>query len=284
MPFLGDIIFFAAPFLAAAFVFGLVFILVRLFFESRKGVSLRSEFKVRPFSNGGLAQKTYTLGGVLFCFLAGYGVTGRFHLALLASLGGLYLGRTAAQQRQKVRSTMLRSQYAQVLNAISSGLQGGLSPQQAIEDAVPGMPEPARTVFAEVLHRTRLGAGIVSAIQDVSRESDWTDLASLAMALNIFERTGCNLVEVLDHLAETVYDRENDRRYVQAVTAQARVTALILSLLPFLLMGAIRVIAPDYMSPLFDTFAGNGVLVFCALMVIAGNSIINRMVAKTTGM
>lgn len=261
------------------FVFLSVFVLARAFFAP-KNVSFAEQYKA-SFAAGRRKQRLlYTLLGAVGCTAIAYGVTGEAHLAALSAFGGLFVGNVLVRRHEEVRRRLLREQYAQSLITLASALQGGLSPLQALEDAVPSMPVPARAVFGEILRRTRTGDAFVQAADAVAKESGWDDLRSLVLALKIYDRTGCNLVEVLRHLFDRVCERENHRKYVQAETSEARVTAALLSFLPFCLMGAARVMAPDFMRPVFETPVGNAVLVLCVLMVIAGNYIVKKMVSS----
>ncbi|WP_156896828.1 type II secretion system F family protein [Desulfovirgula thermocuniculi] len=249
-----------------------------------RGVPLEEEWKARPGSYGERGPLLlYVLLGTAACFLGAYGVTGRLHLAVLASFGGFFVGRAFERARQNRRRALLRSQYAQVVGSLMAALQGGLSPYQALEDAVPSMPRPARDVFAEILRRTRTGSTYVEAVKGVAEETGWRDLESLVVALRIYSRTGCNLAEVFKHLQESVVERESDRRYVAAVTAETRITARLLSFLPFFLMGVSRVLAPEFVSPLFDTLPGNILIAVVTALVLVGNAVTARMVRAVVG-
>lgn len=247
-----------------------------------KDVSITDEFKAKYVP--GRSRKTAGLVvGASACALVAYGITGQLHLSALALPGGFLVSRALQARREKARLETLRSQYSQVLGVLSSALQGGLSPYQALEDSVPSMPRPARDVFTEILRRTRTGSTFVDAAESVARETGWGELRSLVVALRMYATTGCNLVDVFNHLLIAVSDQENDRRYVSALTAQGRATALVLSLLPFALPGLIRAVAPDFIAPLFATTVGNAILASCVVMVLIGNHIIGKMVDSIAG-
>lgn len=252
-------------------------------FTRPKDVPITDEFKARYAPESAGKKALYVLTGILTASLAAYGVTGQIHLALLAAPGGLFIARLWEKRRQAARVRLLRSQYGHALAVLSSALQGGLSPYQAFEDAVPSMPRPARDVFSEILRRTRTGSTFVEATEAVARESGWKDLDSLAVALRIYSKTGCNLVEVFGHLLESVYEKANDEKYLAAVTAETRMTAMLLSFLPFFLMGVSRVMAPEFVRPLFETVGGNAVIVLCVLMVLTGNWVTGKMVSRVVG-
>lgn len=259
-----------------------VFLAVWHYLKPRR-IPVAEEWKARLGAAGRGARLAYFLFGAAACAAAAYAVTGQAHLAALATPGGAWVAKRLEARKEAARRELLRSQYAAVLESLVSGLQGGLSPYQALEDAVPSMPMPAREVFAAILARTRTGETFVQAAEEAARETGWRDLESLVVALRIYGRTGCNLAEVFRHLLETIYERENDRRYVAAVTAEPRITAAVLSFLPFFLMGVSRALAPEFSAPLFTTLAGNAVIGLCVLMVAAGNAVIRKMVKGVAG-
>lgn len=272
-----------APLLAALSAGLSLLFLSRALLSRGRGVPLRSEFRVSAYAGGGFLRVLYPASGAVLGFAAGLGVTGKAHLAVLAALAGLYYGRRAFQGLASRRVGVLRQQYAQVLSVLSSSLKAGLMPQQALESSVCSLPEPSREVFTEVLRRYRFNPSLPRALREVAGETGWQDLETLASAVELFEETGCNLAQVLDHLAQDVHDRESDARYVRAVTAEARLTSLFLSVLPFFLMGAARLAAPDFARPLFETPGGNLVIVLCGAMVAAGNWVVSRMISRTVG-
>lgn len=267
---------------ASLFVFLAVYALAWQFLKP-KGVSVREEWALEHAKKNPLQKALHVLAAGIGCALGAYGVTGQAHFAALGLLGGYFVAGALEKRKEKARRELLRAQYGQVLSALASGMQGSLSHYQVLEDITPSLPKPARDVFEEVLRRTRTSATLAQAVKEVAEITGWDDLKSLAMAFRLYDATGCNLVEVLSHLSEAVRERESDRRYVSAVTAEIRTTGMILSALPFVLMGAARALAPEFSRPLFETTGGNLVIVFCAIMVFFGNRVIGRMVQKSVG-
>jgi len=247
-------------------------------FMKPKEVSIREEWSIKHDEGSRLTNIIIILVCGLVCSIAAYGVTGEIFFAGLAFLGGYFVAKWLSKRRQKTREEMLRMQYGQVLTALASAMQGGLMHYQALEELTPVLPQPSKDVFAEILARARTGSSLYQATKSVAEVVQWKDLESMAAAFKMYEATGCNLVEVFNYLADVVRERESDRKYVSAVTAQVRTTATLLSFLPFILIGVARVLSPEYTAPLFTTTGGIIVLLFCVLAVVIGNRIVNRMV------
>lgn len=260
-------------------VFLFVFIIMWHFLKPQE-VSIHEEWSIKHDEGIGLTNiLTIIVCGVI-CAIAAYGVTGTLLFAGIAFFGGYFVAKWLSTRRQNTRDEMLRMQYGQVLSSLASAMQGGLMHYQALEELTPVLPQPSKDVFTEILSRARTGSSLSQAVKTVAEVVQWKDLESLASAFKLYEATGCNLIEVFNYLADVMRERESDRKYVSAVTAQARTTASLLSFLPFILIGVTRIVAPEYAAPLFNTTGGIIVLIFCVVAVVIGNRIVKRMTAN----
>lgn len=246
----------------------------------RKDAEWRASYGLRPESARFMVD--FMLGSVLM-FAVAFAVTGKIHLAIIAFPGGFLYARWQAGRRLMKRQDLLRSQFIQVIANLTSSLSGGLSPYQALEEITPSLPEPARSVFVGILRQTRAGSGYLDAIREARKATGWGELDLLATALDIYRETGGNLVEVFQYMQESLAGREADRRYVNSLLAQIRMTARVLSVLPFFLVTVARLLSPEFMVPLLDEPVGNVLLLLMVGSVAFGNVIIERMVRGTVG-
>ena len=246
----------------------------------RKEAEWRASYGLRPESARFMVD--FMLGSVLM-FAVAFAVTGKLHLALMSLPGGFLYARWLSRRRLTKKQDLLRSQFIQVIANLTSSLSGGLSPYQALEEITPSLPEPARSVFVGILRQTRAGSGYLDAIRDARKATDWEELDLLATALDIYRETGGNLVEVFQYMQESLAGREADRRYVNSLLAQIRMTARVLSVLPFFLVTVARLLSPEFMAPLLDEPVGNVLLLLIVGSVAFGNVIIERMVRGAVG-
>ena len=98
------------------------------------------------------------------------------------------------------------------------------------------------------------------------------------MAIRIQREVGGNLAVLLDTVADTMVKRERVRRELRALTAEGRLSAIVLSLVSPLLALAIWLIQPDYLKPLFDTFIGILGLIVAVVLSIIGWFWLRRIV------
>ena len=89
-------------------------------------------------------------------------------------------------------------------------------------------------------------------------------------AVLLQRETGGNLVEMLDNLGQTIRDRLVFQDKVRALTAEVRLSAAVLTGMPFLVAGVIFFVQPDYLRPLIETPLGRGLLLAGGCALIAG--------------
>lgn len=269
--------------LAAITVALVVLIAFKVFITERPGIPLRDEWKESRLQTRGPNRRQYLLLGFVAAFLLGFLVTGRIAYGALALPAGWFVAGWLADRKEHQRFEMLKDQYTQVTSALMTSLQGGSSPYQALEETVTSLSSPAREIFVEILRRNRTGVNYSDAIAEVEKESGWDDLSKLYMAFSLYNKTGCNLVEVFAHLLKSAYESKADRKYVQAVTAQIRATTVMLSFMAPALIVFMRFMAPDFAAPLFDTLGGFIVLALIGGMILLGNRLVNSMMERVMG-
>jgi tight adherence protein B len=97
-------------------------------------------------------------------------------------------------------------------------------------------------------------------------------------AIQITQTTGGSLADVLDTLANSLQEQQTLREKVAALTAQGKASGILLSLLPFLMMAALYLVAPDMTAPLFHTPIGQSIIAGVLVSVAIGGAIIKKIV------
>jgi tight adherence protein B len=141
--------------------------------------------------------------------------------------------------------------------------------------------EPSRSEFRRIVNDERLGVPLVEAIRRVARRMDSRDLDQVALVATIQRETGGNTAEVLDRVVQTIRQRGELRRLMETMTAQGRLSRVVVTAIPPVLVGAISLINPEYLRPLFHTGTGNLLLGIAAGLVILGSLVIKRIVNIT---
>ena len=231
----------------------------------------------------GKTLKTSKVRYFLIGFAVGVGLgiilTGNLIITLIFGGAGAYLvGQKLYNSKEEKRQMLLNEQFTQVLNSIISSLEAGSNPYQALEEAVPALKNPARDIFIEILRQNRTGTNYHEAIAKVAEQSGWEDLRQIEVAFRLYNSAGGDLVAVFNYLLQAAYENKADRKYIDGITSQIRMTALVLSAMPFFLMGAMRYMSPEFAYPLFNEPVGVFIVILIIILVAIGNKIVNKMV------
>ena len=115
-----------------------------------------------------------------------------------------------------------------------------------------------------------LGVPIEDALETVGKRMDSVDFAWVVMAIRIQRDVGGNLAEVLTGVAATMRERERLRRQVQVLSAEGRLSAVILGAMPILFAAYLSVAQPQYVGLLVTTPIGIMMIVVGVILLIAG--------------
>jgi tight adherence protein B len=201
-------------------------------------------------------------------------------LAILAPLGLLValVVRGEINRRVKRRRTEFADQLSDNLQVVASAIRAGHSMVGAFSVVVDEASEPSRSEFRRIVNDERLGVPLEEAIRRVARRMDNRDLDQVALVATIQRETGGNTAEVLDRVIQTIRQRGEIRRLMETMTAQGRLSRVVVTAIPPVLLVAISLINPEYLRPLFHTGTGNLLLGIAAGLVVMGSLVIKRIV------
>jgi tight adherence protein B len=152
--------------------------------------------------------------------------------------------------------TKFENQLPDTLNLLSTSLRSGYSLLQAVEAVSSEAPEPTRREFGRAMNETRLGRSPVLALKQVADRMESLDFDWAVLAISIQREVGGNLAEVLQTAADTMLQRNRLRREMKALTAEGRVSAMVLGSLPFFLFLFLFTSRRDYLQPMLDSTKG----------------------------
>lgn len=216
-------------------------------------------------------------GATLGLAAALYGITGTVLVAAI----GLIIGPIAAVSFVRYRIAKRRKAFEaalpDALTLIASSLSAGHTFLRAIQMMTEEAEPPLSEEFGRVIAETRLGDPVVDALARMAKRLEVRDLDWVVQAIRIQQTTGGRLADVLRTLADFMRAREEVRREVKVLTAEGRVSAIVLSSMPPLLFLAFQIINPGYATPLLHGW-GLAVLGGAAASTAIGTGIIVRMV------
>jgi tight adherence protein B len=230
------------------------------------------------FSDIGLTPTQLVFATVLLTGLAMWLLS--FIATILIPVGLLvpFIARGFVRSRIARKQRRFGDQLPDNLDVLASGLRAGHSLVGALAVVANDAPEPSRTEFQRVIADEQLGVSLEEALGNVAKRMDSRDMEQVVLVASVQGEAGGNVAEVLDRVTESIRERQEVRRLVRVLTAQGRLARWIVSALPVGLLIMISITSGDYMKPLFHHTSGQIVLVFAALMVIAGSFVIGKIV------
>ena len=141
-------------------------------------------------------------------------------------------------------------QLPETLQVMAGSLSAGYSLPQAADTVVREGEDPIATEFNRALIETRLGVPIEDALESIADRMRSEDWAWVVMAIRVQREVGGNLAELLRTGADTLRERARLRRQVKVLSAEGRMSAWILALMPMLLFGVLWFSHPEYVERL----------------------------------
>ncbi len=132
--------------------------------------------------------------------------------------------------------------------------------------------------FGRVCNEIRYGATMEEALNNMVDRVKSPDLMLVVSAVLIQRTTGGNLSEILSTISNTIRDRIKIKGEISSITAQGRMSGLIIGSLPVGIAAILMVINPEYMSTFFTTTAGNIMLIVSVVMEVLGFFAIRKVV------
>jgi len=180
--------------------------------------------------------------------------------------------------RKKRRIKMLVEQLPDVFELMGQALRAGHSLASAIQLVSVQMPDPIAGEFAMVFHEQNLGIKIEEALLNMADRVDQLDVRFFVTAVLIQRQTGGDLAEVLDKIGKVIRDRIQLFGAVKALTAEGRLSGLVLLLLPVLVFFISLSVNPSYARMLLDTPNGRMMLGTAIAMDLMGMALIKKIV------
>lgn len=194
----------------------------------------------------GMGAGCLLISGVASQFVPGPAV---FPLAFAVSFGVPTLVLLGIRDSRRAR---LVEQLPDALDLIARSLRSGYPLSASIRTVAESMKDPIATEFGIVVDQISYGDELVVAMRKLSERVPTEDYRYLAASVAIQHGTGGNLGRVLTLLSQVIRGRGMMRRKIKAMSAEGRISALILSCIPFLMVGLNSIITPEYYGGVVD--------------------------------
>jgi tight adherence protein B len=168
------------------------------------------------------------------------------------------------------RQAKFDEQLPATLQLLAGALRAGHSLLQAVDTVVREADDPIAGEFQRVLTEARLGRPLEEALDGMAKRMRSVDFEWTVMAINLQRQVGGNLAEVLGTVSQTIRDRYTLKRQIRALSAEGRLSSLILTMLPLVLFVALLALNPVFLAPLYTTRIGLLLLGGAAVLMCIG--------------
>jgi tight adherence protein B len=225
-----------------------------------------------PLELAGLTTLATTAGATVLGILLGTPLVSVIALLLGPVALRAFVGYKLRKQRE-----LFSDQLPSHLQEVTSAMRAGHSFVSGIATMAREAAEPSRGEWQQVVADEQLGVPLDEAMRPVAVRMDCDDVNQVALVASLHHRTGGNMAEVLERVADSVRERSELRRELRALTAQARLSRHIVTALPVFVAVVVSILAPKYLKPLFHTTTGV-ILVIVAVGLLTSASLVMRAI------
>lgn len=248
----------------------------RAFNRMGRGMDKQLEESDIPLSGGEFTA--LVIASVLMTILFFFSITMNPISALAAGMVMGFIPFFLVKRARHKRLSGFNGQICDALSIMSNSLRAGFSFLQSMDMVKKEMPDPISKEFDRTFREVNLGTSTDRALQNMAKRVNSDDLDLLITAVLIQRQIGGNLAEVLDKIAETIRERVRLQGQIRTLTAQGRLSGVIIGGLPVVLALFMLIINPTYLKELVYNPIGRMMLLAAVAGEVIGFMIINKIV------
>lgn len=214
------------------------------------------------------------LGFSLICLVAGFFLSGMilqvFLFQLVVSVPAAFLPLMYVLRKRLQRLQKFEEQLPEALDLIGRALRAGHAFPSALKMIGDEMPDPSAAEFKTAFDEVNFGISMQTALSNLAVRVPSMDLRYFVIAVLIQRETGGNLSEILGNISTIIRDRLKLLGQVRVLSAEGKMSAWILGLLPFCTALVINLINPKFISVLWEDPAGQRLMAVAGGMIIIG--------------
>jgi len=200
-------------------------------------------------------------------------------LATIAAVGAFGFPRWVLSLLIKRRQIKFTDEMANAIDVIVRGVKSGLPVNECLGIVARENAEPLASEFRDVVEAQRVGVPLQECFERLCVRIPLPEVRFLAIVIGIQQSAGGSLSEALGNLSSVLRARKQLKAKVGALSAEAKASAVVLGAMPFLVVGAVYMTNPDYLTPLWTTALGQfmtgGVIFWMCIGVLIMRNMIN---------
>jgi len=180
--------------------------------------------------------------------------------------------------RKEQRMKKFQRQFPDALELIARALRAGHAFSSGMKLAADEFDDPLGTEFGGTLDEINFGVSVPDALKNLSSRVDYPDLRYFVVSVLVQRETGGNLAEIIESIAHLIRERFKLQGRIRVLSAEGKLSAIILLILPFLVVLALRFVNPDYIETLITDPIGRVMAAVGAIWMIIGVFVMRRMI------
>jgi tight adherence protein B len=209
-------------------------------------------------------------------FLAGWFLRS-FWLQLALGFAGGVLPFLYLRVRKDRKARLIEAQMPDAMELLARSLRAGHTLPAAVDLAAQEIPPPLGSELRLAHEEQRLGLSMTESLEHMARRTTSRDLRYFVSAVTIQAEVGGNLAEVMENIGSLIRDRLNLKAKVQALSSHVRLSATIVTILPFALFFYFLKVNPKYMGVMFTDPKGQKLLILGLVCIVLGSIVMRRM-------
>jgi tight adherence protein B len=197
--------------------------------------------------------------------------------AVIAGAVGAFVPFAVIKKQQTNRAKRIGEQLPEAIEMMVNALKAGYSLQAAMRFIGDEVGAPVGPEFARFYDEQRLGMEVRQALMNMQERLGTLDVRMFVTALLIQRETGGNLAEIMTTLSTLMRERLALRGQIDVLTAEPKMSAVVLTLMPICLFGVINVTNRDYVQTLYTTEQGRSLLIYGAASIMVGYYALQRI-------
>jgi tight adherence protein B len=248
--------------------------------KGRRRVNLAARIEQAGLS---ITSRQYVVGSVIFGLFLGLCTyiesSSPLVTLLIGVMGMIGLPQLVLARLRIRRINKFIANFPTAIDIIVRGIKAGLPLGDTFRIAATESPEPVRSEFRRVVESLSLGMTLPEAVERMAQRVPITEANFFSIVIAIQGKAGGNLSEAIGNLSRVLRERKKMKGKIKAMSMEAKASAAIIGAVPFLVVGALYVSSPHYISPLWTTNHGRMIAAIAICWMGIGVVMMKKMVA-----
>jgi tight adherence protein B len=253
--------------------------------EDRQRASEKVSLRVRLERSGlGMDVKTFWIVSAVLGVVLGFGsfiMDPNMHPGIPVAFGiagALGLPRFIVKKATERRHKKFLDEFANAIDVIVRGVKSGLPLNECLNIIAKESPDPVGPEFKEVCDQQRVGVPLSECFERMMQRMPLAEVRFFAIVIAIQQQAGGNLSEALGNLSGVLRDRKRMQAKIRALSAEAKASAGVLACLPFAVTILLYIVAPAYVSLLWQKQYGQFMMLCAAGLMSIGVFVMRKMI------